>query len=65
MRIALYQARTGIDPAANAADLVAAVREAAAGEAAILFTPEPSVCMASQRKLTRISPPKPAGSWKA
>src|SRR4051812_29150159 len=41
-RIALYQARTGIDPAANARDLVGAVGEAAAGGAAILFTPEMS-----------------------
>jgi predicted amidohydrolase len=41
-RIALYQARTGIDPAANARSLVAAVDEAAAGGAAILFTPEMS-----------------------
>ncbi|HEY0412292.1 MAG TPA: carbon-nitrogen hydrolase family protein [Allosphingosinicella sp.] len=41
-RIALYQARTGIDPAANARALVAAVDEAAAGGAAILFTPEMS-----------------------
>jgi predicted amidohydrolase len=41
-RIALYQARTGIDPAANARNLVAAVEEAAAGGAAILFTPEMS-----------------------
>ncbi|MFL6845889.1 MAG: carbon-nitrogen hydrolase family protein [Allosphingosinicella sp.] len=41
-RIALYQARTGIDPEANAAALVAAVEEAAAGGAAILFTPEMS-----------------------
>ena len=41
-RIALYQARTGIDPAANARDLVAAAAEAAAGGAAILFTPEMS-----------------------
>ena len=41
-RIALYQARTGIDPAANARDLVAAVGEAAAGGASILFTPEMS-----------------------
>lgn len=41
-RIALYQARTGIDPAANGRDLVAAVGEAAAGGAAILFTPEMS-----------------------
>lgn len=41
-RIALYQACTGIDPAANARDLVAAVEAAAAGGAAILFTPEMS-----------------------
>lgn len=41
-RIALYQARTGIDPQANARGLVAAVEEAAAGGAAILFTPEMS-----------------------
>jgi predicted amidohydrolase len=41
-RIALYQARTGIDPEANARDLVAAVDEAAAGGAALLFTPEMS-----------------------
>jgi deaminated glutathione amidase len=42
LRIALYQARTGIDPAANAAALEAAVAEAAAGGAAMLFTPEMS-----------------------
>ncbi len=41
-RIALYQARTGIDPEANALDLAAAVEEAVAGGAAILFTPEMS-----------------------
>jgi len=41
-RIALYQARTGIDPEANAAALVAAVEQAAAGGAAMLFTPEMS-----------------------
>ena len=41
-RIALYQARTGIDPAANARDLTAAVAEAAAGGAVMLFTPEMS-----------------------
>jgi deaminated glutathione amidase len=41
-RIALYQARTGIDPEANARALVAAVREAAAGGASMLFTPEMS-----------------------
>ena len=42
VRIALYQAQSGIDPAANAARLVAAVREAAEGGAAMLFTPEMS-----------------------
>ena len=42
VRIALYQAQSGIDPAANAERLVAAVREAAAGGAAMLFTPEMS-----------------------
>jgi predicted amidohydrolase len=41
-RIALYQARTGIDPADNARGLAAAVEEAASGGAAILFTPEMS-----------------------
>lgn len=41
-RIALYQARTGIDPQRNAADLVAAVRKAASGGATMLFTPEMS-----------------------
>ena len=42
VRIAIFQAQSGIDPAANAARLVAAVREAAAGGAAMLFTPEMS-----------------------
>jgi predicted amidohydrolase len=42
MRIALYQARTGTDPGANAAELTRAVNEAAAGGAAMLFTPEMS-----------------------
>ncbi|TMJ14287.1 MAG: carbon-nitrogen hydrolase family protein [Alphaproteobacteria bacterium] len=42
MKIALYQARTGIDPEANAEALVAAVEEASAGGAAMLFTPEMS-----------------------
>jgi predicted amidohydrolase len=41
-RIALCQANTGIDPAANAAALVEAVGEAAAAGAAMLFTPEMS-----------------------
>ncbi len=42
VRIALYQAQSGIDPGANAVQLVGAVREAAAGGAAMLFTPEMS-----------------------
>jgi predicted amidohydrolase len=42
MRIALYQARTGIDPAANGAALAEAVAAAAEGGAAMLFTPEMS-----------------------
>jgi predicted amidohydrolase len=41
-RIAIFQSRTGIDPAANAHRLVAAVEEAAAGDAEMLFTPEMS-----------------------
>ena len=42
VRIALYQAQSGLDPAANAAKLAAAMHEAAAGGAAMLFTPEMS-----------------------
>ena len=42
VRVALYQAQSGIDPAANAARLVAAVQEAKEGGAAMLFTPEMS-----------------------
>lgn len=42
MRIALFQSQTGIDPEANRAELVRRVHEAAAGGAAILFTPEMS-----------------------
>ena len=41
-RIALFQARSGIDPQANARDLVRAIDEAAAGGAQMLFTPEMS-----------------------
>jgi predicted amidohydrolase len=41
-KIALYQARTGIDPGVNAEALAAAVAEASAGGAAMLFTPEMS-----------------------
>lgn len=42
MKVALYQARTGIDPERNAAGLVAAVKQSAAAGASILFTPEMS-----------------------
>jgi deaminated glutathione amidase len=42
VRIALLQAQSGIEPAANAARLVDAVEQAAAGGAAMLFTPEMS-----------------------
>lgn len=41
-RIAVLQTTTGIDPAANAATLVAGVEQAAGGGAAMLFTPEMS-----------------------
>jgi predicted amidohydrolase len=53
-RIALYQARTGIDPAANARGLAAAVEAAAAGGAAMLFTPEMSGLL--DRDRTRAAP---------
>lgn len=42
MKIAILQMNAGIDPAANAAVLIQAVREAKAGGAAVLFTPEMS-----------------------
>ena len=41
-RIALFQANSGIDPAANGAALVDAIGEAARGGATMLFTPEMS-----------------------
>lgn len=41
-RIALFQSCTGIDPAANAEALAAAIGEASEGGAEILFTPEMS-----------------------
>ena len=41
-RIALFQAQSGIDPERNAAALVEAVRQAKAGGAEMLFTPEMS-----------------------
>ena len=41
-RIALFQAQSGIEPAANAQRLVAAVKQASDGGARMLFTPEMS-----------------------
>jgi predicted amidohydrolase len=50
VRVALYQARTGIDPAANARALAGAIEEAANGGAAMLFTPEMSGLLDSHRE---------------
>ena len=50
MKLAVLQAQTGIDPRANALDLVAAVEAAAAGGAAILFTPEMSGLLDQNRQ---------------
>ncbi|MDP8914720.1 MAG: carbon-nitrogen hydrolase family protein [Pseudomonadota bacterium] len=50
MKLAILQAQTGIDPEANAHDLVGAVEEAAAGGAAILFTPEMSGLLDQDRQ---------------
>ncbi len=55
MRIALLQMTSGIDPAANAATIVAAVGEAAAGGAAMLFTPEMSGLIDRDRDRARAS----------
>src|SRR5688500_13532622 len=49
-RIALLQMTSGIDPDANAATLVSAVAEAAQGGAALLFTPEMSGLLDSDRR---------------
>ncbi len=54
MRVAVYQACTGIDPQANAKALVEAVEQAAAGGAAILFTPEMSGLLDRDRKRARL-----------
>ena len=50
MRAAILQATTGIDPEANAAALAAAVVDAAAGGADMLFTPEMSGLIDRDRK---------------
>ena len=49
-RIALLQMTSGIDPAANAATIVAAIDEATAGGAAMVFTPEMSGLIDRERK---------------
>jgi deaminated glutathione amidase len=55
MRIALLQMTSGIDPAANTATMVAAVAEAAAGGAVMLFTPEMSGLIDRDRARARAS----------
>ncbi|MDG5489577.1 carbon-nitrogen hydrolase family protein [Sphingomonas sp. BGYR3] len=50
MKIALLQMTSGIDPAANAAVMVDAVAQAKAGGAAMLFTPEMSGLLDSNRE---------------
>jgi predicted amidohydrolase len=54
MKIALYQAQTGIDPERNASGLAAAIDEAAAGGAAMLFTPEMSGLLDKDRERARL-----------
>ena len=63
MRIALFQARTGIDPEANARGLIEKIAEAKAGGAGMLFTPAPArptaatvsgismLCMSAERTM--------------
>lgn len=53
MRIALFQTTTGIDPARNSAQLCEAVKDAASGGAQILFTPEMSGLLDSNRERAR------------
>ena len=52
-RVALLQMTSGIDPAANAATLAAAVRAAGEGGAAMLFTPEMSGLLDRNRERAR------------
>jgi predicted amidohydrolase len=53
VRIALFQMTTGIDPVVNSAALCAAVAEAARGGATMLFTPEMSGLLDSNRERAR------------
>lgn len=50
VRIALFQSRTGIDADRSADELAGAIAEAAAGGAAMLFTPEMSGILDSDRE---------------
>jgi len=50
MKLAILQGQTGIDPEANAGDLVKAIEDAAAGGATILFTPEMSGLLDQDRQ---------------
>lgn len=50
MRAAVFQSRTGIDPDANAVRLLAAMAEAKAGGADMLFTPEMSGLLDQDRR---------------
>jgi predicted amidohydrolase len=50
MRAAVFQMRSGIDPAANARAIVDAIAEAKAGGADMLFTPEMSGLLDRDRK---------------
>ncbi len=52
-RIAIFQSRTGIDPAANGEALVSAIAEASAGGAEMLFTPEMSGLLDRQTERAR------------
>ncbi|MES2120610.1 MAG: carbon-nitrogen hydrolase family protein [Pseudomonadota bacterium] len=52
-RIALFQSNTGIDPAENARALEAAIEQAAAGGAEMLFTPEMSGLLDSDTQRAR------------
>ena len=60
-RIALFQSNTGIDPEANAGRWSSAIGEAAAGGAAMLFTPEMSGLLDRDSARARGKPPERGG----
>ena len=61
MRAAIYQSRTGIDPAANAQGIVAAIAEARDRGADMLFTPEMSGLLDRDRARAAANVHKEAG----